>query len=155
VDKKTIMHNPFSRLTLPILLFILALSCKAPSDNTEKWKAEIENAELSFSEMAETDGIQNAFLAFAAEDAVLKRNNKLVLGKQAIADRFENEGPNTASLTWKPEFVDVSQSGDLGYTYGYYKLVSTDSTGSVNESTGVFHTVWKRQDDGSWKFVWD
>jgi ketosteroid isomerase-like protein len=27
--------------------------------------------------------------------------------------------------------------------------------GEVGEYQGVFHTVWKRQPDGTWKYVWD
>ena len=59
------------------------------------------------------------------------------------------------NLSWKPDFVDVSASGDLGYTYGHFTYSYTDSTGTIMESSGVFHTVWKRQADGSWLFVWD
>lgn len=36
------------------------------------------------------------------------------------------------------------------YTYSV-----TDSTGETKSSSGIFHTVWKRQADGTWKFVWD
>ena len=58
-------------------------------------------------------------------------------------------------LVWKPDYVDVSESGDLAYTYGKYTFTSRDSTGRKVVSKGIFHTVWKRQEDGSWKFVWD
>ncbi|MBL7111012.1 MAG: DUF4440 domain-containing protein [Bacteroidales bacterium] len=60
-----------------------------------------------------------------------------------------------ASLVWEPEFVDVEESGDLGYTYGSFVFTAKDSTGNDIESKGVFHTVWKRQADGEWRFVWD
>jgi ketosteroid isomerase-like protein len=43
----------------------------------------------------------------------------------------------------------------MAYTYGKYiwKIKETDST--FVEYKGVFHTVWKRQKDNSWKYVWD
>jgi ketosteroid isomerase-like protein len=59
------------------------------------------------------------------------------------------------SLKWTPDFIDVAASCDLGYTYGKYTFAVTDSTGKVNESRGYFHTVWKKQKDGNWRFVWD
>jgi ketosteroid isomerase-like protein len=67
------------------------------------------------------------------------------------------ERPQTpgSSLVWKPDYVDVSKSGDLGYTYGTYNYTSLDSLGNEQSSSGVFHTVWKRQEDSSWKFVSD
>ena len=113
--------------------------------------------EKDFAFMADEEGISRAFLAYAAEEAVLMRNNKLVIGKQNLSMLFENQAskPKDEKLSWKPDFVDVSASGDLAYTYGQFIYSFTDSTGSTVENTGVFHTVWKRQADGSWRFVWD
>ena len=122
----------------------------------EKWKNEILETEQNFAKMAMEKGIDKAFLFYAADDAVLIRNNELVIGKNAITKHFENQKSNNdVSLTWEPDFVDVAKSGDLGYTYGKYIFTSTDSNGNKVESNGVFHTVWKRQPDGTWKFVWD
>jgi len=107
--------------------------------------------------MASSNGIAQAFLFYAAEDAVLERNYVLIKGKQSIADKLKKNNSNSmeVTLSWKPDFVDVSNSGDLGYTYGKYQYVSIDSLGNKQESEGIFHTVWKRQKDGSWKYVWD
>jgi len=125
--------------------------------NTDTWKQEILETEKAFAEMAREEGISNAFLAYAAEEAVLMRNNTLIIGKEEMKKVFERQS-NTAgktSLTWAPDFVDVSSSGDLGYTYGKYQYSFTDSTGNVQLDSGIFHTVWKRQPDGKWRFVWD
>ena len=133
-------------------------ACTSPSQQgtSEDWKKEIVDAEAAFSQMSMEKGIAEAFLEFAADDAVLMRNNKVVVGIEAIRTRFANANPNpTAKLQWKPDFVDVAASGDLGYTYGGYTFSTTDSLGNVSENTGIFHTVWKRQKDGQWKFVWD
>jgi ketosteroid isomerase-like protein len=126
-------------------------------DSVEKWKDEIVETEKNFATMAEENGIPEAFISYAAEDAVLMRNNKLVVGKQDLIRYLENQPAKVKDehLSWKPDFVDVSTSGDLGYTYGHYIYSYTDSTGTTIENSGVFHTVWKRQEDGSWKFVWD
>ena len=142
-----------------ILLVPVLFSCNTEpgKDKMERWKQEIADTELSFAEMAEEVGISEAFLSYAAEDAVLMRNNKLVIGKENLKVLFENQAskPQDEKLRWKPDFVDVSMSGDLGYTYGQFTYSYTDSTGTSIESTGVFHTVWKRQADGEWRFVWD
>lgn len=121
----------------------------------EKWKQEIVETEKEFSAMAQKEGIPAAFVAFAAEDAVLMRNNTLVIGKEALKENVEAAAAENVSLSWKPDFVDVAASGDLGYTYGQFIYTITDSIGNENVMEGVFHTVWKRQADGSWKFVWD
>lgn len=127
------------------------------SNYIEKWKQEIVDTELAFSDLAQKEGIPNAFLAYAADDAVLNRSNNLIIGKESIRANYKNAKSTTAmvSLIWKFDFVDVVASGDLGYTYGKYTYSVTDSVGITKSSTGVFHTVWKRQTDGTWKFVWD
>jgi ketosteroid isomerase-like protein len=142
------------------LALLLATGCRqaAREDLSGQWKQEIFQAEADFARMALEEGIEPAFLAFAAEDAVLMRNNQLVRGRKEIREWFSSRpssDPSKVKLAWEPDFVEVSASGDLGYTYGPYSLTVTDSTGASETQTGVFHTVWKRQADGSWKFVWD
>lgn len=150
---------------MKLFIFIVAIfhviltSCSSgPGEATiQGWKNEIVETEKQFAQLAQAEGIPKAFLTYAADDAVLMRNNSLIIGKTAIAQQFESQGDsgNTSSLTWKPNFVDVSTSGDLGYTYGKFIYSSQDSLGQTNTVEGVFHTVWKRQADGSWRFVWD
>ncbi|PIY34336.1 MAG: hypothetical protein COZ08_02460, partial [Bacteroidetes bacterium CG_4_10_14_3_um_filter_42_6] len=118
---------------------------------------EILNTEQEFNDYAQKEGIPKAFLAFAADDAVLMRNDSLIVGKMAIAHFFNQKKTvsNMASLVWKPDFVDVAASGDLGYTFGKYTYTTTDSIGNEHIYTGVFHTVWRKQSNGRWRFVWD
>ena len=106
--------------------------------------------------MAQKEGIPKAFLMYAADDAVLLRGEKLIIGKESIRASYKSlEKSENTSLTWSPDFVNVSSSGDLGYTYGRYVYSVTDSLGNTKSSEGVFHSVWKRQPDGNWRFVWD
>ena len=142
-------------LQLVILLSPLLYACSSNEDEVEKWKKEIVETEKEFSAMAQEEGISAAFVAYAAEEAVLMRNNNLIIGKEALRESFEGTSNDNISLSWEPDFVDVASSGDLGYTYGKYIYSSTESLGNENVAEGVFHTVWKRQADGSWKFVWD
>jgi ketosteroid isomerase-like protein len=57
---------------------------------------------------------------------------------------------------WNPDTVIVAERGELVYTYGKYEHLEKDSVGNLKiSSSGIFHTIWKKQKDGSWKFVWD
>jgi ketosteroid isomerase-like protein len=107
--------------------------------------------------MATDQGIPAAFEAYAADDAVILRGDSLIQGKKAIRKYYDQryDGKDKVVLAWKPDFVEAAASGDLGYTYGSYKYVVTDSLGVVKTYTGIFHTVWQRQTDGSWRYVWD
>ncbi|MBI2280649.1 MAG: nuclear transport factor 2 family protein [Bacteroidetes bacterium] len=144
-----------------ILIFtahLVLISCNMETKNNsiEQWKQEILTTEQEFAAMAKKEGIKKAFLNYAADDVVLLRSKKLVEGKKAMDEFFgiPNESEHE-SLEWKPDFVDVAASGDLGYTYGKFTYSAIDSTGNKVESSGIFHTVWKKQPDKTWKFVWD
>jgi ketosteroid isomerase-like protein len=135
----------------------LFFSCNDSSKagDIEKWKSEIVGAEKNFNDLAQKEGITKAFQTYAAQDGVIKRGKEIIKGNEAISEWYRKDIRPNETLTWKPDFVDVSISGDLGYTYGSFIFTSSDSTGTKKESVGKFHTVWKRQNDGNWKFVWD
>ena len=135
--------------------FIMACNTSTTNSDLEKWKAEIMEAEKNFNALAQKEGIIKAFQTYAAEDAVIKRGKNIIKGNYAITEWYRKDNRPNETLSWKPDFVDVSDSGDLGYTYGGFTFTSIDSIGNRIESFGKFHTVWKRQADGSWKFVWD
>lgn len=143
------------KINLPFILLLIALfgSCQ-PKPDLLQTKQEIRDAEAAFDKAAKEKGIAEAFYEFAAEDATINRG-KLVHGRDAIREFYLNAKMETVQLNWSPDSVFVSQSADMGYTYGKYKLVETDSTGKSSTKEGIFHTVWKKQKDGSWKYVWD
>lgn len=147
--------------TIPFLLLIsfysLFSSCQQQQENqSAKTKEAITKAEKDFETMAAEKGIAEAFGFFADTGAVIKRgNDSLIRGKEAIRNFYAAAYFKTASVKWSPDFVEASEDGSMGYTFGQYVWQSKDSTGKINEAHGVFHTVWKKQEDGSWKYVWD
>ena len=58
-------------------------------------------------------------------------------------------------LTWRPVGADISASGDLGYTYGTFEFRSKDKNGKPTVEHGKYTSIWKKQNDGSWKVVLD
>lgn len=142
-------------LSILAILCISIIGCKHYPDETILVKQEVFETEKAFAEMAAKSGIAEAFVSFADDDAVLLRNNKLIKGKNAIRAYFEENDLTGTKLVWVPDFVDVATSNDLAYTFGSYTFTSNDENGKSVSKTGFFHTVWKRQKNGSWKFVWD
>ena len=124
-------------------------------EKIELYKQQILETEIAFAELVNEAGIRAGFLAYAHEQSVLNRNNTLIKGRQEMAAYFDNMEITDIRLQWVPDFIDVSVSGDLGYTYGQFTFSGRDSEGKELHSEGVFHTVWKRNDAGEWRFVWD
>ena len=144
-------------LICTVFIFSILVGCKE-SDKTseiEKWKMEIVAIEKAFNDMAQKEGLVKAFKFYAADEGVIRRKKKVIKGKVAIEEWYKKDVRPNETLSWNPTFVDVSNSGDMAYTYGDYIFSYPDSLGNIKESTGIFHTVWKRQTDGKWRFVWD
>jgi len=133
-------------------------SCHTKSEpqSKEDLKKEIIETERNFNNLAQTNGIAEAFCKFADEDAIIKREkDTLIKGKENIKKYYSDPSYQKAQVSWKPDFVEVSEDGTLAYTYGKYIWTIKDSVGITNTFKGVFHTVWKKQNDASWKYVWD
>lgn len=141
-----------NKLFLLIVLIALA-GCKTTTN--EEAKNEILAAEKAFTQMTAEQGVKEAFLEFASDSAVLNRGGSIIKGKSEIESYFDSQTIRDVRLEWTPEFVDVAESGDLGYTYGPFTFFGISAEGDTIQSSGVFHTVWKKQDDGSWKYVYD
>jgi len=134
----------------------IALLAGCSQSSTEKCKAELIAADKAFCAASVKEGPQVAFLGVISRDAKLLSNKLGQTGPDAIKSMFM-QLPPTTTLTWEPSFVDVSASGDLGYTWGRYMM--TIPTGKLGSRPiirmGTYVTIWKRQLGGGWKVVLD
>jgi ketosteroid isomerase-like protein len=134
-----------------IINLIFILSC---SETPKKSLAGILlQSDRDFSAMSVREGMFKAFLFYIAEDGVMLRNNSYpATGKESLVRRFEGKTDTTFILSWEPLYEKISESGDLGYTYG----INTNTDKLTGEITrGTYVTIWLKQTDGSWKFVLD
>ena len=142
-----------------LLLSFISMTLQSCSLNNTHLKEraiiEIKASEKAFADSTKKLGIKKAFLLYADEHAVIQRNDKIIKGKKAIEEYLNSITLKNISLKWSPDFVEVSESGDLGYSYGNYTFEATNSDNDTISSSGIFHTVWKKQPDGSWKYVYD
>lgn len=100
-------------------------------------------AERAFAADGAALGIKKSFLAHMADDAIVL-NPDPVSAKALYGGRPDGKGP---LLEWWPVWAGIARSGDLGFTTGPY---------TVNGKPGAFYfTVWKKQPDGQWKWIFD
>jgi ketosteroid isomerase-like protein len=143
-------------LKLIIIVGISGAFIQCSNPNSGKGKQEILNTDKAFSELSKAKGMKHAFLEYAAENAVILRENSFPqVGKNAMVERFNSFSDTGFILTWEPKFADVAASDDLGYSYGIYSSTSKDSFGQPVVEKGTYVSVWKKVNDGKWKFVLD
>lgn len=99
-------------------------------------------AERAFAADGLALGVQASFLKHSAPDGFVFAPDPVrahVLYGQAL--------PKGPPLVWWPLWAGIARSGDLGFTTGPYTL--------ADEGRGYYFTVWVKQADGSWKWVFD
>jgi ketosteroid isomerase-like protein len=135
--------------------FIFAVLPLSAAPDKEKLKAELVKVEHDFSAMAQTRGILAAFEHFAAPDvAFIDTDPRKYRGLEAVRQRMGPDQPGV-KLSWSALFTDVSDDGTLGYNYGRYETRRPGPDGQDVVRGGFFLSIWKRQPDGTWKYVMD
>ena len=78
-------------------------------------------------------------------------------GSTAIRKVYATASTDPAfELQFSSDKVDAAASGDMAYARGKFTEKYTDAkTGKVMTGSGTYLTVYKKQDDGSWKAVED
>jgi ketosteroid isomerase-like protein len=129
------------------LLAVLASAVSAAPAGNEDLRVQLRQAETAFAKtMADRD--HAGFTSFLANETVFMGRSTL-RGKAAVAAAWKGfyEGPK-APFSWKPERVEVLDSGALGMTSGPVY----DESG---QRSGTFNSVWRREADGKWRIVFD
>jgi ketosteroid isomerase-like protein len=93
----------------------------------------------------------DAFLSFLAGDIRLFRTEAFPAVGREAARALLLQKPGV--LSWHQMKMDVSRSGDLGYTYGAYEFRADDVKASAE--SGNYLRIWKRQANGKWMVVLD
>jgi ketosteroid isomerase-like protein len=105
--------------------------------------------EHAFAKAAAAKGTRDAFIEFLADDGIVFQPGP-VNGKKFWTGRERRKG----LLSWEPEYADVSRAGDLGWTTGPWEFRPSGPEDKP-VAFGEYFTIWKKQNDGSWKAVLD
>jgi ketosteroid isomerase-like protein len=155
------IQSVFLRLNLHMKSFCAALfslaSITATLAATEPaaLRAELVRTDTEFFEHALAHGFAEAVHAYIAPDGFVA--NSLTLGRDAPAEPLKTEQGKPSRradlIHWQPLHAEVAASGDLGYTWGVAESAATKD--GPFKPYGIYVTIWKRQADGKWKFVYD
>jgi ketosteroid isomerase-like protein len=120
-----------------------------------QWEAELMAADEAFAATIETEGLSRWGSFFSEDAAVVQQGVGEITGVENIQARMDGVANAVSLFTWAPDRASVSAGGDLGYTVGRYRTRTMTPDGIELESTGIYVSIWRRQDDGSWKVEMD
>lgn len=133
-----------------VALFLFSSCSQNKTELNKKAAEEIAATDIAMSNLATKDGFYKALLAYAEDSVKIMREGKLPIMSKSEAETSWANKPVITELTWKPVRVEASENGDMGYSFGYSTYQGKDTVTYTN-----YCTIWRRQKDGSWKFVFD
>lgn len=108
--------------------------------------APVIDAERAFAARAGEIGWIPAFCEYSAPDSHL-------IGQAGLGNAHERmcalPDDGERDLFWAPVYAGIARSGDLGFTTGPASFTAERAP------AGQYFTVWRRQSDGSWKWIYD
>ena len=157
------LSNPKIKMKTIIYVIVLNLlwACNQQTgqDFSQSDPQELMDVDLQFAQVASEKGISQAFYQYADQKAIILSQGQFPLkGPEEIKENWQTVVSSFNSppqLSWNPTKAEIARSGDLGYTFGTYEFTVLDSLDNTSISHGNYVTVWKKQDDGSWKYVLD
>jgi ketosteroid isomerase-like protein len=134
------------RLSITLVILLLsAAPCLAATPDEQAASA----ADEAFYQASLTEKGQ-AWKAFADEHATLPAGT----GKEAIGAYYDKVYAKPGfALSWHPDYAQVF--GDVAVTSGRYESHDRDAAGHDQTGHGRYVTVWQRQKEGGWRYVWD
>ena len=133
-----------------MILLLAALSMPALAD----FEQDVRCREVGFSQAVEKQD-RELFASFIDPDArfvgseVDRRREAIT---KAWAVFFTDDPPH---IKWRPQIVEVLESGDLALSRGPYRIIDSDENGETREGWGTFNSIWRLNDDGEWRVVFD
>lgn len=128
-------------LALPLLL------AAAPAVAQTADAAPVVAAERAFAADFPAMGLAGSFSKWSTPDAVIISRGVAQTSGALFADAPQTRQPGEPLIEWWPVFAGISMSGDLGFTTG--------PAAQDGNRYGHYFTVWKRQPDGQWRWVYD
>jgi ketosteroid isomerase-like protein len=139
--------------TMHWVAFLLMVVVPLAGADREAAKVALVRTEAEFFQHMLEHGFGAGLRAYMADDAMIA--NSLILGREAQDARVKAESSRSRNnvIRWKPLRAEVAESGDMGYTWGVAE--SGPAKEGPYKPYGIYVTIWKREADGKWKFVYD
>jgi uncharacterized protein (TIGR02246 family) len=136
-------------LIAQVLLF---LSCNQAKVDKKAEGEKVMQLSKEWSQAASAGDVEK-IIGYWADDAVVISAGQPVLnGKQAIRKMVEESYKMPGfRITWLPQNVVVSESGDMAYLVEDSQISFADSAGEPITISNKAVSIWRKQADGLWK----
>ncbi len=135
---------------------LLFLSCSQSKVDKKAEGEKVRQLSREWSQAAYAGDIEKTVGYWADNAVVMSAGQPVLNGKQAIRQMVEESYKMPGfRISWQPQSVEVSESGDMAYLIGNSQISFADSTGNPITIHNKAVEIWRKQADGSWKNVVD
>ena len=120
-------------------------------------KAKIRDLETAWSKDAAAKDLDKSVANYADDAILMMPGSPAAKTKDAVRASWKGmlADPNL-KISFAPDRIEISASGDLATTQGSYTMTVTNpKTKKPVEDRGSYLTVYKKQADGNWKAIED
>jgi ketosteroid isomerase-like protein len=116
--------------------------------NLAQERSNLIDLERAFAAAAVSQGLVAAYMPTVCDDVRFMRMGKFPV--KGVSDLTTALSQTDGVLTWRAVHCDLSQSADLGYTFGVSRLVVGDTVTKFS-----YAHIWRKGADGLWRLALD
>ena len=140
--------SPIRLIFLTCLVLVMSNSVFSDLPVMKEPGEYVRDTELRFAETMEIRDFKG-FKSYLSEEAVFFSGTRVLRGKEEIAVAWEPYFKEPlAPFSWKPEQVEVLESGTLALSSGPVR----NANGKL---LGTFTSIWRLEDTNKWRIIFD
>ncbi|MCU7551381.1 DUF4440 domain-containing protein [Chitinophagaceae bacterium LB-8] len=141
---------------LLVIIVLATVSCSQPKVDLKAEGEKVMQLSREWSQIASTGDVEKTVSYWSDDAYMVSAAQPPLKGKQAIRqmviDSYKIPG---FRISWQPQSVEVSESGDMAYLIENTQVSFSDSTGKTVTQHSKAVSIWRKQSDGTWKNVVD
>ncbi len=131
-----------------LVMSALLASCTGVPVRSSEIRQQVADTETAFAKTM-ADRSFSSFQTFLSEETIFFGSKGPIRGKHAVADKWKQFFVDeNAPFSWKPETVEVLDSGNLALSSGPV----FDPSG---KQFGTFTSIWRLEAPNTWRIVFD
>lgn len=144
------------KIITPLLIFAVLTGCREHKTDTKTEGERLMQISREWSRSAATDSIEKTLSYWADDAIVMPPGQPPIKGKNSIREMIQGTSKIPGfKISWEPLSVIVSKGGDIAYMIEQNQITVNDSLGKPVREFNKSVTIWRKEDDGSWKNIVD
>lgn len=133
-------------------ILLVVTSCNKKKVDIKAEGEKVMQISKEWSDVAATGNVEKTINYWVDDAFFMSAGQAPLQGKTAIRQMVEESFKTPGfRISWQPQTVEVSASGDMAYMIENSQVSFTDSSGKPVVIKNKAVSIWRKQADGTWK----